>query len=54
MSPENLYTGLKNLAFSLTPFQATELHRILDYNKDGYVDLTDWMYVVKEEGNPYL
>ena len=27
---------------------------MLDYNKDGYVDMNDWNIVLFEYGNPYL
>ena len=49
-----LYNGLEKLGLNVTPQQAQELHRILDYNKDGNIDLTDWVTVIKEETNIYV
>ena len=34
--------------------QVQELHRLLDFNKDGYVDLQDWVRVLQEQINAYL
>lgn len=48
LTTENLYNGLKMLEIEMNPVSVQELHRILDHNKDGFIDLSDWVAVISE------
>lgn len=36
------------LEIEMNPVSVQELHRILDHNKDGFIDLSDWVAVISE------
>ncbi|EGR32180.1 hypothetical protein IMG5_093040 [Ichthyophthirius multifiliis] len=46
LTNDDIFKGIRKLNLDLNPLQITELHRILDKNKDGFVDLDDWMNVI--------
>jgi hypothetical protein len=38
ITSDDVFNGLNKINIQVTPIQATELFRILDNNKDGYID----------------
>ncbi|EGR32802.1 hypothetical protein IMG5_070330 [Ichthyophthirius multifiliis] len=54
LTSEDIYNGISKLNLEINSVQITELHRLLDHNKDGFVDLDDWLNVFRITRNPQL